>query len=109
VYNPAIGFLLFRLYVLLGGNRRRTWATIVTFVICGMCHDLIVMAINGQWCVIFTFAFAMFALLTLLSFRFQSLLRQVHWPAIANIVMSAGLIAGTLHVAASLNSALHGW
>ncbi|MCP4200688.1 MAG: hypothetical protein GY769_01985 [bacterium] len=93
VWNPLYGYFLYRLYLVLGGNRHRLVATLTVFASCGfVLHDLLVFLFSGYFSLVCTFGFVFFAILSLLSARFQKLLRQGEWPAAANAAANIGAI-----------------
>jgi hypothetical protein len=96
VWNPGIGHLLFRLYLLLGGNRLRLVATMVVFAICGIAHDLTVMLIFRRPFVAFTMAFFLFGLLSVVNRSLESLLHQDRWPSLFNAVLNASCLAASI-------------
>jgi hypothetical protein len=102
-WNPPIGYPLFRFYSSLGGNRHRIAATFCVFLANGLAHDMVVLAIAQRWSSIFIVAFTMFGFLNLLSLRLARVAKQERWPRLANIVMNATLVAGTLHVSIRFN------
>jgi hypothetical protein len=106
VWNPGIGYLLYRLYVLLGGRRRRGLATPAVFLICGFVHDAAVMAMFRQPFVAFSCAFLCFGLLVIASRRLEPWLRQHHWPILANISVNVLLVAVSLHAGVALHRAV---
>jgi D-alanyl-lipoteichoic acid acyltransferase DltB (MBOAT superfamily) len=107
VYNPAIGYPLFRLYVALGGNRNRAPATLGVFLWCGFLHDVIVMILKWHWSIIFVVAYFCFALLSLLSLKLQPVIRQDKWPTLVNVMLNIILIAAPIQSGIWLNGVLH--
>ena len=63
VWNPGIGHLLYRLYLLLSGNRTRLIATMIVFTSCGFMYDVLVMSIFRRPFSAFTLAFVFFGIL----------------------------------------------
>ena len=89
VWNPGYGYALFHLYLLLGGNKRRFTATIGVFAFCGFSfHDLVAYLISGRFGLSCTFAFILYALLSLAAFRFERGLGQRRWPVAANAMLN---------------------
>jgi hypothetical protein len=108
VWNPPIGYPLFRLYSLLGGNRNRVVATLVVFTVAGAFHDLVVVAFKPRWGPILTFAYFVFASLSLLSSRLAPFVRWETWPKFMNVIVNAGLVFGTFEAAKWLYGRLLG-
>ena len=77
-------------------KKRRYWAmpTIGSFFLCGLAHTLIVVPFMGRWASSVIVAFTFFGLVTVLSRRLAPLLRQDQWPAVFNVLVNAGLVAG---------------
>jgi hypothetical protein len=106
IYNPMIGFLLFRLYVFFGGNKYRVPATIGVFFVCGVCHDLLVFILFRHLQVVITFAFLLFGIFSLISHYFQSLLQQNRWPPWVNALFNIGLVIVPLYAGVLIDNAL---
>jgi hypothetical protein len=103
VWNPGIGYLLFRLYLLLGGKHRSALTTVVVFLFCGFLHDAAVMIMFRQSFLAFSCAFLCFGLLTVASRRFEPWLRQDHWPVLANVTVNVLLVAVSVHAGVTLH------
>ena len=103
VWNPGIGYLLFRLYLLLGGRQRRTLTTVVVFLVCGFLHDVAVMIMFRQPFLAFSCAFLCFGLLTVASRGFEPQLRQDRWPVLANVAVNVLLVAVSVHAGVTLH------
>lgn len=97
VWNPPIGYPLFRLYRILGGNRHRVLATVVVFTMCGFLHDMAVLLLVRRWSLMLTAAFLAFASLTLLSLKLEPILKQARWPSILNVLLNLALVGGTIY------------
>ena len=92
VWNPPVGYLLYRIYIALGGNRNRFISTSVVFTISGALHDLVVVALVPMWGPIITCSYLIFGWLSLLSLKMEKILHQEKWPPILNVVLNLGLI-----------------
>ena len=103
VWNPGIGYLLFRLYLLLGGRQRRTLTTVVVFLVCGFLHDVAVMIMFRQPFLAFSCAFLCFGLLTVASRGVEPQLRQDRWPVLANVTVNVLLVAVSVHAGVTLH------
>jgi hypothetical protein len=102
VWNPGIGYLLFRLYLLLGGKKRRALTTLLVFCVCGLLHDATVMIMFRRPFLVFTCAFLCFGLLTVVSRRLATWLRQEHWLTQANVALNVSLVALSFHTGVTL-------
>jgi hypothetical protein len=98
VWNPPVGYPLFCLYRLLGGNRNRVFATLAVFTVTGALHDLAVVALQQRWGVVLTFAYFAFGCLSLISTKLAAFVGQERWPKILNVLVNAGLVVGILEV-----------
>jgi hypothetical protein len=94
VWNPPVGYLLFRFYILLGGNRNRFISTSIVFAVSGALHDVVVFALVPKWGPIITSSYLVFGWLSLLSLKMENLLHQEHWSPILNAILNIGLIIG---------------
>lgn len=109
VWNPVYGNGLFKLYRAIGGNESPVVATFAVFAFCGfVLHDTIHIARTGMLTLSTTLAFVLFALATLLSKRYERVLRQSTWPSFANVMVNLGLVAVGLWAGGVLDAALFG-
>lgn len=106
VWNPGIGYLTFRLYLALGGRNHREGATVATFVVNGLVHTVVACPFFRRWSWTLIVAFLLFGILTILSRRLETVLRQEQWPAIANLVVNVGLIVVSFDIGFRLNELL---
>jgi len=102
VWNPGIGHLLYRLYLLMGGNHIRLIAALLVFMFCGLIHDEIVMLIFRRPFCAFTVAFTLFGILALLNRSLESILNQKRWPRLLNAVINISFLAGSIYSAVQL-------
>jgi hypothetical protein len=106
-WNPPIGFLAFKLYVTLRKvHLYKAPATIISFVVIGLAHDIIGILIIGRFTLKATMVFLSFSGFTVLSRRLQSILRQSDWPSIVNALVNAFLIYISFLVGETLSSKL---
>lgn len=96
VWNPPVGYPLFLLYRLLGGNRNRVVATLLIFTFTGLLHDVVVIALQQRWYVALTCAYFAFGCLSIMSMKLAPLVGQRRWPMILNVLVNVGLVVGTL-------------
>lgn len=106
VWNPGIGYPAFRLYLVLGGRKRRGRATVATFVVNGLVHTVVACPLFRRWSWTLIVAFSLFGLLTIMSRRLEPVLRQEQWPAIANLAVNAGLIILSFDIGFRVNALL---
>ena len=97
-WNPGIGYLVFRLYLALGGKRNRVVATVGAFEVCGIAHVLAVYPFLRRWSLVVPVAFLCFGLFTLASQGLERMLSQDRWPAVANVVVNAGLVMASFDI-----------
>ena len=102
VWNPGIGHLLYRLYLLLGGNRVRLFATMLVFALCGLTHDIVVMWMFRRPFVAFTAAFVSCGMLAVISRALESILRQERWPRLLNVLTNVSFLAASIYGAVQL-------
>lgn len=91
VWNPGIAYLVYRLFLRLGGRRRWALPTIASFIGCGLVHNLIVLPFLG-WSFTLVTAFTCFGVLTVLSRSLAPQLRQERWPVPLNVGVNVGLV-----------------
>lgn len=102
VWNPGIGHLLYRLYLLLGGNRLRLIATLVVFTLCGLMHDVAVMLLFRRPFAAFTIAFLLFGTLSVVNRALEPVLRQDRWPNPVNAILNVFCLAASIIAAVQL-------
>ena len=106
IWNPGISYFVFRLFILLGGSRRWVGPTILSFIICGVVHTLLVAPFFGRWSFSVITAFTCFGLLTVISRYTAAYLRQDNWPVAANVVVNVTLVAGSFDLGFRLDRIL---
>lgn len=97
LWNPVYGYGLYRLYVLLGGNRHPRAASLVVFLFCGAAlHDVPVGLLTGRFTVATTVAFFVYWL-WLAAGRGKTPAVTVSFPVLRNVGrIGSGLAAGVL-------------
>ena len=98
VWNPGISYFVYRLFVRLGGRKRWTGPTVLSFFLCGLVHTLLVVPFFGRWSFSVITAFTCFGLLTVISRYSAPVLRQDRWPVAANVILNILLVAGSFDV-----------
>jgi len=106
VWNPGIAYFVFRLYVGLSGRRHRVLATLVSFLVCGLVHTLVVAPLLGRWSNTLLVTFTCFGILSLLSRSLAPILRQERWPSIVNILVNVALVLGSFDLGFRVNDLL---
>lgn len=102
MWNPLYGYILFRLYLVLGGRRRPALASLIVFLACGFfLHDLVVAVSARRLSFTTTIAFGVFWLLATANRALVGRLRQERWRRSANVAanvacVAVGLAAGAL-------------
>ena len=102
VWNPGIGHLLYRLYLLLGGNRARSLTTMLVFILCGILHDAVVMLMFQRPFVAFTTTFFFCGMLTIGSRSLEPILHQERWPRLLNALINMLCLAVSIYAAVQL-------
>lgn len=97
LWSPLAGFVLFRLYLLLGGRRRRVHAVFACFAISGFAfHDVPLMIILGRPLVVCTVAWLFYACATLASSRVSLSLSSPVWSVVNVALVATGLWLGVV-------------
>lgn len=102
VWNPGIGHLLYRLYLVLGGNRIRLVATMLVFALCGLVHDVLVMLMFRRPFAAFTAAFVFSGILAVINRSLEPILRQDRWPRLLNVFSNVSCLAVAIYSAVQL-------
>lgn len=98
VWNPGIAYFVYRLFIRLGGRRHWVGPTILSFILCGVVHTVIVAPFLGRWAFSVITAFTCFGVLTVISRLASPHLRQDRWPVAANVLVNVTLVAGSFDV-----------
>jgi hypothetical protein len=91
-WNPGIGYFTFWIYKALGGSRRRDAATIITFLINGIIHNLVGCLLVRRWAITMVVTFLSFGFLTVLSRRLELVVRWSRWPRSLNLMLNVALV-----------------
>lgn len=108
VWNPGLGFLTFRMYRVIGGNRRGHVATILTFLGSGMAHSLLVLPALG-WSYTIPVTFSCFGILASAGPALSRLLGLASWPALANAALNAALVIACFSLGFRADEVLRCW
>lgn len=106
VWNPGVGHLLFRLYCILGGKRKRSIVTLLVFVLCGVMHDVLVMVIFRRPFCAFTATFAVCGILAMINRRLEMILCQERWPKAVNALVNVSCLAFSIYAGVQLQTAV---
>jgi hypothetical protein len=98
VWNPGISYFVYRLFLRLGGRRRWVVPTLLSFVLCGVIHTVIVAPFLQRWSYSVIAAFVCFGVLTVVSRFAAPFLRQERWPALVNVLLNAFLVLGSFDI-----------
>ena len=98
VWNPGIGYSVFRIYLAFGGKRNRVVATLAAFELCGIAHVVGVYPFLRRWSLVLPVTFLCFGILTLVSRRLERVLRQDRWPVVANVIVNVGLVIASYDI-----------
>ncbi len=96
-WNPGIGYFTYRLYLWLigkgfGGKHKRNLAILLTFLINGIIHNLVAIAILPQWSLPLPFTFLALGVFTVISSALEEKLHFMRWPMIFHFAVNAFLI-----------------
>lgn len=93
LWNPFFGWILFILYLRIGGKRKSAGATLIVFAASGfMIHDLAVIIIFHRPFLLFTIAFSFFGLAVIANRKLEVHLHQDSWPKTLNLLVNVILI-----------------
>ena len=98
VWNPGIAYFVHRLYLALGGRRRWAVPTVLAFALAGLAHTIVVAPLVQRWSYSLVVTFALFGLLTVVSRRLATTLRQERWPRALNAMLNLTLVAGSFDI-----------
>lgn len=91
-WNPGIGYLTYKFYLLLGGKKHQNLATIATFLVNGLLHNLVVIPFVKRCDFPLPFTFLCFALFTV-GFRWlDNYIDLEKLPDICHLCLNVGLV-----------------
>jgi hypothetical protein len=94
-WNPGIGYFAYRVYLLLGGRKRQNWATVGSFLVNGLVHNLIGSLLVQRWTFPLPFTFLAFGLLAVISRQLDRYVQWNKWPGILHLAINTGLVAAS--------------
>jgi len=92
VWNPGIGYFAYKLYLAFGGKSRRNIATIASFLVNGLVHNLVVSLILWRWDFPLPFTFALFGFLTVVSRWLEWPMKMNRWPWVFHLAINIGSV-----------------
>jgi hypothetical protein len=98
IWNPGISYFVYRFFICLGGRKHWIVPTILSFILCGLAHTLIVFPFVQRWSFSVIGAFTCFGLLTVVSRKLSRFLKQNKWHPIINTIVNIGLVIGSFDV-----------
>ncbi len=102
MWNPFSGYIFFRMYSLLGGNKKRPFAIFLIFLFSGLVfHDLPIFLLTGSISVIFTVTFSIYSVIFNIEYKLLTMrnnfkvqmLRRNKLPPVFHIAMNMALLA----------------
>jgi hypothetical protein len=106
VWNPGVGHLLFHLYLWFGGSRRQPYSNLAVFLLCGLVHDGLVMALFGRPFIVFSLAFTSCGVLSLASQILEPRLQPQGWPKAVNATFNLAGLGFSISLAVELQRTL---
>lgn len=108
VWNPALGFLVFRFYRRIGGSRGGAANKILAFIASGIAHGLLVLPFLG-WSWTIPVTFGCFGLLDACGPEISRLIRQDRWIRPLNVVSNATLVLACFSVGFRVDDLICRW
>lgn len=104
VWNPGISFFAYKLYIYLGGNKRQKTASLLTFLINGFTHNLIVSILLWRWEFPLPFTFLSFGIFTIASRSVYRYLDLTYLPKAFHLALNIGLIIISFNFGFAMNA-----
>lgn len=104
-WNPGIGYMTYRLFHQLGGNRHRIPAILITFLVNGLVHNLVLSPFLG-WSYTLPVTFLCFGIFSVISEKLQFLLHQDKWHWIFNAIVNVSLVVVSFDIGFRMNRIL---
>jgi len=92
VWNPGIGYFAYKLYLAFGGKNRRSIATVASFLVNGLVHNLVISLLLWRWDFPLPFTFTLFGFLTVISRWLEAPMRMSKWPRVCHLALNIGLV-----------------
>ena len=106
IWNPGISYFTYKLYLSLGGNKRRALGTITAFLINGIVHNLVVIPFLGRWDFPLPFTFLCFGLLTVGFNWLDGHINLQKLPWICHLFINVGLVLVSFEIGFQSNRLL---
>lgn len=104
MWNPFFGYILFMLYVWLGGNRNRNSSLFTVFILSGFfLHDLVIYFITGVFSFVFSISFQFYFTLIYLNSISNFERKFYNCSSIRNASLNLFFILGGLIIGYSIN------
>jgi hypothetical protein len=104
-WNPGIAYMTFWIYKYFGGNKNKVIATYMSFIICGLIHNIVVYPFLG-WSYTIIVVFICFSTFTLISKILSTVLNQKKWHWAINTVINISLVLLSFEVGFTINGLL---
>lgn len=92
VWNPGIGYFVYKLYIVFGGNKRKAPATIAAFLINGLIHNLVVILFMRRWDFPLPFTFLSFGVFTVVFRWLDRFVEMDKLPRVLHLAINVGLV-----------------
>lgn len=106
VWNPGIGYFTYKIYLPFRRNNRQNLGTIMTFLINGLIHNIVIIPFMRRWDFPLPFTFLCFGLFTV-GFRWlNQFINLKKLPGICHLLINIGLILTSFKIGFELNCLL---
>jgi hypothetical protein len=105
-WNPGISYFTYKLYLSLGGNKRKDLGTIMAFLINGLFHNIVVIPFLGRWDFPLPFTFLCFGLLTVGFRRLDRYFNLEKLPGICYLFINVGAVLISFEIGFQINRML---
>jgi hypothetical protein len=111
-WNPGIGYFTYRLYNRIVGKRlvqrrKQNIAIVLTFLINGVIHNLLVMLIQWKSSFPLPFTFFVFGVFTVIFRELSPKMRVENWPKIIHLGINVGLVIVSFDFGFWMDDLLH--
>lgn len=106
LWNPGIGYFAYRLYIIFGGKRRKTRATLAAFVLNGLIHNLAISLLLWRWDFPLPFTFLSFGIFTITFKFFDQHVKLERMPKVFHLVVNIVLVIVSFDFGFAMNDLL---